>query len=405
MDQESKVAHALTNPVQDDEINLLEYLLVIARHWRLIAKVCLLVFVLACLVSLLMPNKYVATTRLMPPNEGKGGLAAMLGGMGELAALAGVSAGGSSGDLYVGMLKSRTVADAIIDRFQLMEVYDVEHRSEMHKKLERLVKVNLGKKDGIITVSVEDKQPQRSADIANAYVDEVQKLNLKLSLGSASRQRAFLEERLTVVKQDLSRAEEALRVFQKGSNAIKLDDQAKAIIETIAQLKGQIVSKEVELGVARSFQTDQSPEVRAIREGLAGLRGQLRQLEQSSEGKKVSGDIFISTTSVPDVGLQYARVMREFKVQETLYELLTKQFEIAKIEEARDTPTLQVLDLAVAPDRKSKPARLMNILTATFLAGFSALIFVFFKEYYEKMNENDERIWIEIKKQFVKSKS
>lgn len=385
--------------MENDEINLLEYLLVVARNWRLIGKVCAAAFVLSLLVSMMLPNIYVATARLMPPSEGKGGLAAMLGGMGDLAALAGISTGGGSGDLYVGMLKSRTVADAIIDRFKLMEVYGHDYRVKMYEELNELVKISLGKKDGIISVSVEDEDAQRAAEIANAYVEELKKLNVQLNLSSAGRQRVFLENRLVVIKQDLVRAEEALRSFQKGSGAIKLDDQSKAIIETIAQLKGQIASKEVELGVARSFQTEHNPEVKVLREGIAGLKEQLRRLEESPEGKRVSGDIFISTSSVPDVGLQFARVMREFKVQETLYELLTKQHELAKIEEAKDTSTIQVLDSAMAPDKKSKPKRLLIVLAATVVSAIAALLWVFIREYSANMKSEDRHMWEEIKAQ------
>lgn len=381
----------------EDEITLLDYVLVIARNARLIGKVCLTALVVTCVVVLLLPNVYVATARLMPPNEGGGGLASMLGGMGDLAALAGVSTDGGSGDLFVGMLKSRTVSDAIIDRFHLMEVYDQDYRVKMYEKLDKLVTISLGKDNDIISISVEDEDAQQAAAIANAYVEELKKLNVELNLGSAGRQRAFLEERLSLVKRDLTQAEEALRSFQKGNNAIRLDEQAKAVIETIAQLKGQIVSKEVELGAARSFQTEQNPEVKALRQVLAGLYEQLRRLEHSPEGQKVSGDIFIATSSVPDIGLQFARVMREFKVQETLYELLTKQYELAKIEEAKNTSTIQVLDAAVAPDKKSKPKRLLIVLLVVFVAGCGAVLWAFVREFVIRMPADDFHRLNEIK--------
>ena len=388
----------------DDEINLLEYLLVIAKNWRMITKVTAVAFVLSCGAALLLPNIYTATTRIMPPNESKGGLASMLGGMGDLAALAGISGGGSSGDLYVGMLNSRTVADAIIDRFHLMEVYEQDYRVKMYEKLQQLVSISLGKKDGIVAVSVEDEDPERAAAIANAYVEELKKLNLELNLSSSGRQRLFLEKRLDIVKADLKRAEEALGAFQKEHNAFKLDDQASAIIEAIAKLKGEIASKEVALSVARSFQTEQNSEVKALREALAGLNKQLRGLEQSPEGSRVSGDIFISTSSVADVGLQYARVMREFKVQESLFELLTKQYELAKIEESKDTSTIQVLDAAVVPDKKSKPKRSLIVLAVTFVAGFMAVLWAFISEFGQRIDNNDLAVWGEIKGQFRKKR-
>jgi len=394
---QKKEMSAQDSAVMEDEINLLEYLLVLAKNWRLIVKVTAAAFVLSCGISLLLPNIYLATTTLMPPNESKGGLSAMLGGMGDLAALAGISGGGGGGDLYVGMLKSRTLADAIIDRFKLMEVYEQDYRVKMYEKLDSLVSISLGKKDGIISVSAEDEEPKRAAAIANAYVEELKKLNLQLNLSSSGRQRLFLEKRLDIVKADLKRAEEALRTFQERNNAFKLDDQATATIEAIARLKGEIASKEVELGVSRSFQTEQNPEVKILREALSGLHAQLRRLEKSPEGQRVSGDIFVSTSNVPDISLQYARVMREFKIQETLYELLTKQFELAKIEESKDTSTIQVLDAAVVPDKKSKPKRSLIVLAVTFVAGFMAVLFAFIREYGGRMSEDDRLLWSEIK--------
>ncbi|MBW6511766.1 MAG: lipopolysaccharide biosynthesis protein [Desulfuromonadaceae bacterium] len=383
--------------VADDEINLLEYLLVLAKNWRTIVAVCGVTFVLACGVTLLMPNIYTATTRIMPPSESKGGLASMLGGMSDLAALAGVSAGGGSGDLYVAMLKSRSVSDAIIDRFDLMNVYEQDYRVKMYVKLSKLVDVSLGKKDGMIAVSVEDEKPERAADIANAFVEELQKLNLQLNLNSAGRQRVFLEQRLKLVKAELVKAEEALRDFQIANKAIKIDAQATATIEAFGRIKGEIASKEVELGVAQSFQTEQNFEVKALRESIAALKEQLRRLEQSPDGKKVSGDVFIATADVPEIGLQYARLLRDFKIQETLFELLTRQYEMAKIEESKNTSTIQVLDQAVPPDRKSKPKRALMVLAVTFVAGFMAVLFAFIREYGGRMSADDRMLWDEIK--------
>ncbi|MEZ4600796.1 MAG: Wzz/FepE/Etk N-terminal domain-containing protein [Syntrophotaleaceae bacterium] len=382
----------------EDEINLLEYLLVIVKHKKMILKSCAVAFVLACIITLLMPNIYTGTARVLPPSESKGGLSAMLGGMSDLAALAGVSVGGSTGELYVGMLKSRTVADAIIDQFDLMEVYDQEYRVKTYAKLEDHVQIALGKDDGIVTVSVEDKDPERAAAMANAFVEELKKVNVKINLSSAGRERLFLEERLKLVKKDLLAAEERLQNFQKENKAIKIDDQANAIIEAIAQLKGELASKEVQLGVLRSSQTEQNPEVIALKEAVAQIKAQLKKLEQSPGGKGVSEDIFIATSAVPELGIQYARVLRDFKVQETLLELLTQQYEVAKINEAKNTSTIQVLDDAIVPDKKTKPKRSLLVLAATFVVGFGALLAAFVREYSERMPEEDKERWEEIKR-------
>ncbi len=401
MEPEKYPKSAIPNQEVEEEINLLDLVLVLVRHKRMILLTCATTFVLACGITLLMPNIYTATARLLPPQQEKGGLGAMLGGVSDLAALAGLSVGGgSSGDLYVGMLQSRAVEDPIIERFDLMKVYEQKYRSRVYEALGKHVNVGLGKKDGILTVSVEDKDPRRAAAMANAFVDELKKLNVEFNISSAGRQRQFLEKRLTVVKKDLTEAEDKLKDFQQKNKAIRIDDQAKAIIEAISKLKGDLASKEVELGVALSYQTEQNPQVKTLREGIAQIKDQLRRLEQSSAGKKVSGDIFIATSDVPEMGLQYARLMRDFQVQETIFELLTKQYEVAKVEEAKNTSTLQVLDSAVVPDQKSKPKRGLIVLLATFLAGFLAVIFAFVREYGSRMDEEDRERWDEIKNSF-----
>lgn len=391
--------------IRGNELNLLDYLVVLARHWRMIAKVCGVTFVLTCGLSLLLPNIYTATCRILPPQEDGGGLSGMLGSMGGLASLAGISVGGSSGDLYVGMLKSRTIADAIIDRFGLMEVYDQEHRTKTHAALMKNVRVSLGKKDGIITVEVEDERAGRAAEMANGFVEELKKLNVMFNLNNAGRQRDFLEKRLSIVKADLAKAEDDLQLFQTENKAIKIDAQASAIIEAIAQLKGELASKEVELGVLLSSQTEQNPQVRALREGIVQINEQIGKLASSEAGKQVTGDIFIGTSAVPGLGVQYARKLREFKVQETLYELLTQQYEIAKIEEAKKTSTIQVLDEAVAPDKKSKPKRSLIVIMTTFVSGLIALFWAFIREYRQRMSDDDRLLWIEISKNLKNSRS
>jgi len=396
IDEQKNLNTTPTRNEAEDEINLLDYLLVLVKHKKMILLTTLAAFVLACGATLLMPNIYTATAKILPPSEGKGGLSAMLGGMGDLAALAGISAGGGSGDLYVAMLQSRTVSDAIIGRFDLMQVYEQEFRTLAYEALNKHVSVSLGKKDGIISVSVDDEDPERAAAMANAYVDELKKLNIELNLSNAGRERLFLERRLAVVKSDLVLAEENLRQFQEQNKAIRIDAQASAIIEAIAQLKAELAGKEVQLGVLLSYQTEQNPDVKALREGVAQIKDQIRRLEQSPSGKEVTGDVFITTADVPALGVQYARLLRDFKVQETLFELLTKQYEVAKISEAKNTSTIQVLDEAFVPDKKSKPKRSLIVLMVTFVAGFMSVILAFILEYGQRMSEEDRQRWGEI---------
>lgn len=325
----------------DDEISILDYLLVLARHKKMIVLTCVEAFVLSCVISLLLPNVYTSTARILPPRDQNSSFPAMLGSMTGLASLAGLSVGSTSGDLYVGMLKSRTISDAIIDRFDLMKVYDEEYRVKTYDDLAKYTNISLDKDSGIISISVDDKDPKRAADMANAFVVDLKKINLQLNLNSAGRERVFLEARLKKVKHDLGQAEDRLKDFKKKHQVLSIDDQATAVISAIAQLKGQLSSQEVQLGVLRSYQTEQNPEVLKLQDGIVQLKAQIQKLEQSPAGKKISRDIFIPTSEVPDLGVQYARLLRDFKVQETLYELLTKQYEMAKINEARDTSTIR----------------------------------------------------------------
>ncbi len=383
----------------NDEINLLELLLVIVQHKKMIFFTCLITFIVACGLTLLMPNIYTATARVLPPKDNKSGLSSMLGGMSDLAALAGISTGGGSGELYIGMLESRTVNDAIIERFDLMKYFKWETRTGAYADLAEKAKFSLGKDDGLLSVSFEDESPKLAADIANAYIDELQKLNVKINLNNAGRERVFLEDRLELVKKDLAKAEDALKDFQLQNKAIRIDAQASAIIEAIASLKGELASKEVELGVLLSSQTEQNPQVMALREGIVQIKDQISRLERSPEGKKVSDDIFLATSDVPELGVQYARLLRNFKVQETLYELLTKQYEVAKINEAKNTSTIQVLDDATPPDRKSKPKRALIVILATFCAGFLSLIVAFVRGFGSNLQGQDRQLWEQIKAQ------
>ncbi len=382
----------------EDEINLLEYLLVIVKQKRMIFRACVITFILACGITLLLPNIYTSTARILPPQETQGGLSGSLGGgLSDLAAMAGVSVGSASGDLYVGMLRSRTIADKIIDHFDLMAVYDEDYRVKMYGKLDDLVNISLGEEDGIVAISVDDENPVRAAEIANAYVEELKSLNVKINLNNAGRERLFLEERLLQVKKELLATEESLKLFQEKNKTIRIDDQATAIIEAIASLKGDLASKEVELGVLLSSRTEQNPQVIALREGVLQLKEQLSQLEHSPEGKKVAGDIFLVTSALPGLGVQYARLLRDFKVEEALFEMLTQQYEVAKITEAKNTSTIQVLDEGVAADKKSKPSRSIIVLLATFVVGFFAVLFAFIREYGQRMSDEDRVIWQEVK--------
>ena len=383
--------------VADDEINLLEYLLILVSHKKMIFGSMAITFVLACGITLLMPNIYVSTARILPPQENNSSVGTMLGGMSDLAALAGVSAGGA-GELYVGILQSRTIADAIIDRFHLMDAYGQKYRYRTYDVLNKKVDVSLGKKTGIISISAEDENPQLAAEIANAYVENLKTLNIQFNLNNAGRERQFLEDRLALVKAELVQAEDALKTFQEKNKAIHMDDQATAIIQAMSQLRGELASNEVDLGVLLSSQTEQNPQVKAIRQGISELKWQIRKLEDSPAAKKITENVFITTSEMPELGIQYARLMRDFKIQETLFELLTKQYEMAKISEAKRMSTIQVIDDASIPDKKSKPKRSLIVLMMTFSIFIGAILLAFLMESSKNLSEEDSFRLLQIKK-------
>jgi len=376
----------------EEEINLLELLRVVVRNLPLIAKITGTVALLSIVVSLTMKNIYTAKATLLPPQKDSGGgAAALLASMGGgLAGLAG-GLGGGSADLYLGILKSRTVTDAVIKRLNLQTEFKSKNADDTRKMLEGLVKFQAAK-DGIISITADYTDPVKAAQLANTFVDELQNKSLSLNLSKASTERSFLEKRLIVVKQDLKTAEDEMKSFQEKNKTIKADSQAAAAIEGIARVRADMVSKEVQLAALRNSMTDASPEVSSLLAAIAGLRRQLN----SMSGTGMSG-VIPSVGNAPTIEMEYIRRLRELKTQEALFEQLTKQFELAKINEARDSSSLQVLDNAVAPLHKSKPKRALIVILATVTAFFCSIFLVFIKEYLAKLSPEDSAIMAEMK--------
>ena len=369
-----------TNPtpatMDDDEINLMDLLLVIAKHNRFIIKLTLSVAVLAVIYALLQPNIYTAKTVILPPQQGASTASMLLGQLGGLAGLAGGAAGiKSPNDLHIGMLKSRTIADVLIKRFDLQTLWEEKTRQATRKALEDSTVIASGK-DGFITIEYSDKDPQFAATIANAYVEELDRLNSTLAVTEASRKRLFFERQLKGSRANLDAAENALKQTQERTGLIQLEKQGGAIIEAVANVRAQIAAKEVELAAMGAFATPQNPDYRQIQQVIVGLRAQLAKLEANSAGS----DIKVPTGKLPETGLEFLRKTREFKYQETLFELLSKQFEIAKIDEAKDASLIQVVDKALVPEQKSKPKRSLIVILATMMAFFIGVLLAFFKE-------------------------
>ena len=370
----------------EEEINLLELVRVLVRNLPLIVKITTTAVILSVLYSLTLKNVYTATATLLPPPKEAGGAAALFASAGG--GLAGLAGGlGGASEMYLGILKSRSVTDGVITRLDLRKELKLQKTDDGLKRVQGMVKFQAGTKDGIITITATYKDPVKAALLANTFVEEFQKKSLQLNLTKASTERSFLEKRLVAVKQDLKAAEDDMKNFQEKNKTIKADDQAKAAIEGIAKLKADLVIKEVQLAALRNSMTDESSEVRTLLAGIAKLKSQLGSMSGAGEE-----GVIPSVGSAPTIGMEYVRRLRELKTQEALYEQLTKQYELAKINEARESSSIQVLDEAVAPLRKSKPSRAMIVIIATVTAFFGSVFFVFIREYLAKLSPEDSAI-------------
>lgn len=381
--QESKIQQHVTAIVEDEEIHLLDLLIILGRHKRAVIGMPLLIGLLAMMLSLIMTPIYTSTVKIMPPQQqqGSGLAAAMLGQLGGLAGAAGGLTGlKNPNDLYVGMLESRTIADNLISRFRLKERYEAKTMDDARVALDKASEIADGKKDGLISISVDDRDPEFAAVLANAYVDELTKLTKTMAVSDASRRRLFYENQLKDSKDKLSDAEVALRKLQEKTGLIQPDGQVQAIISAIAQLKATIAAKEVQIKAMRTFASAQNPELLRAQEELRGLQAQLIKLEKDQPTKE--RDFMVPTGSLPEVGVEYVRRLRDVKYYETLFEMLAKQFELAKIDEARDASIIQILDRAVPAERRTKPKRTLITLAGFVVGGVFGVLLAFICEAY-----------------------
>ncbi|MDD2367125.1 MAG: Wzz/FepE/Etk N-terminal domain-containing protein [Desulfuromonadaceae bacterium] len=378
----------------EEEINLLDLLLVLGKNWKTIIGVPFIVAVITAIISLTMPNIYTAKAMILPGDDNGGGMmSAMMAQMGGLAGLAGGFSRYSKTDLYITMLQSETIKDPLIDRFKLMELYNAKFRTSAYRGLDGCTAISSGKKDGVLTIAVSDKDPKLAASIANAYVDELGKLAIKLNMAGAGKDLAYLEESLAKAKVDLTTAEETLKAFQTRNKVVTVTDQAKATLEGVAQLRAQLIAQEVQLARIRQQFTDESQEVKSANATIANLRGQIARMEGSSSAGSMPG-----VGAMPQLGQEYMRLMREFKIQETLVELLTKQYEMTKLNESNDVVPFQLLQSAKAPELKSRPKRSLIVIMSAFATGFIMVLLAFVREFGAKMNDDDRMRWEELKR-------
>jgi len=381
---ERTVAVLLNEPFPDElvversPVSMLDVVTWLALRKRFIAKATLGAAVAGTILAFLIPNRYDAEVKILPPQQAQSSAAALLSSlsnsaMGALAASAGKDLGlKSTSELYIGLLKTRPVADALIHRFDLQKVYRAKTMEDTRKSLARSTEIVVGK-DGFISVSVEDKDKKRAAAMANAYIEEVRNLSKGLALTESSARRSFYEEQLKQAKEDLANAEIEFKQAQQRSGIIQVDAQAKVLIESIGTLRAHLAAKQVELQALRSYATDQNADVAMVQHEIAGIQTELNRLERQNPG---TDSYEFSLKNAPESGLAYIRAFREVKYRETLFELLARQYEAARIDEARDAPVIQVVEPAIEPERKSFPHRGRIILLSAALGCFVACLVV-----------------------------
>jgi uncharacterized protein involved in exopolysaccharide biosynthesis len=389
----------VTEPGETEQ-SFLPYLRLFWKRRSFLLRAGVYAMLASALIAFLIPMRYRSVTRLMPPDgessNGLGLLAAMAGrnGTGGLTGLAGDVLGvKSSGALFVGIVSSQTVQDALINRFQLMKEYHDTKIEDARKDLSERTDVSEDRKSGIISIAVTDHDPSRAAAMAQSYVKELDRLVANVSTSSARRERIFLEERLEEVKKDLDAAAKSFSEFASKNTAIDIPAQGKAMVEAAATLQGQLIAAESEVSGLRQIYTDNNVRVRAAEARVEELKRKLDEIGGAGTQGDLKNDnsLYPSIRKLPLLGVTYSDLYRQTRVQETVFELLTQQYELAKVQEAKEIPTVKVLDLAIVPTKKSFPPRIVITLLGTFLGLMLATAWTIARMRWEAVDENDPR--------------
>jgi capsule polysaccharide export protein KpsE/RkpR len=374
--------------------------------------------VLSAIIAFVIPKQYESTTRLMPPDPksqslGLGMMAAMAGGSGSgggaSSLLGGSALGGIAGDLlgthdlgalWSDMLGSRTVQDRIIDRFDLRKVYGVRYYQGARKKLTNNTDIKVDRKSGVITIIVTDRDPRRAQQIAQAYVEELDRLNALVSTSAARRERVFLEQRLQQVKHDMADASSQFAQYASNNTVIDVDAQTKAMVEGAAVLQGQLIAAQSDLEGLQQIYTDGNVRVRSLKARVDELRSQLQKMGGSSaslgstptvSGQSQSDQLYPSIRKLPLLGVRWLDLYHETRIQETVYAMLTEEYESAKIEEAKEIATVKVLDAPNWPENKSSPPRTLIVLLGMLLSASAASVWVLGTAAWQHMDPRDPR--------------
>jgi len=374
-------ASSLEAPNEGHEVSLIEVLTQLAYRKWLIAEVTGIAVLAGVILSFALPVRYTATVKIMPPQQTQSTASMLMMnqltsvGGGSLASLAGGGLGlKSPNDIYIGLLTSRPIADAIIQKFSLAKAYRAKDMTEARKELASFTEVS-SEKNGFIAVSVTDLDKNRAAAMANTYMDQLRILTKTLAVTEASQRRLFYEEQLKQAKEALVTAELTFQQVQQQKGLIQLDAQARAMIEELAALRAQVAAKQVEVQALRSYSTEQNPDVQLAERELTSVQAEETSLEQRNHVPGIAG---LGLGNIPSAGLEYVRAAHELQYQQALFDMLMKQYDAARLDESKDAAVIQVVEPAIEPDRKSSPKRALIVVLFAAVGFFVACLLVLF---------------------------
>lgn len=390
----------------DEDGDSIDKLRVLWERRALLYRWAVIGLVASTIIAFLIPARYTTTTRLMPPDQATQGLASVvsaLGKGGDLSSLGSELLGvKTSGDLFIGVLKSETVENALVNKFDLRRLYHEKRVQDARKVLEDRTDLTTDRKSGILTIKVTDHDPQRAAEMGREYVEQLNRVVISLDTSAAHRERIFLESRLKEVQQDLENAERDFSQFASKNAALDVKEQGRAMINAAGELEGQLIAAQTELEGLRQIYTNSNVRVRSLEARISEYKKQLQKLGGSSGDRTTPGasgnatpgensDLIPSIRQLPILGVTWADLYRRTKVEEAVFETLTKQYEMARVEEAREVPTVKVLDVAAVPEKKSFPPRLALIVIATILCMVGAGAWAIWSVRWEGVAANHPR--------------
>lgn len=377
-----------SSSAMDNDVNALDFLIALGEEKKVLFIIPLVASVLAAAVSYFLPIEFTATTTFLPPQQQQTMAAAALQQLGGLAGIAGVAAGVKRpDDLYIAILRSPTLQDAVIERLDLMKRYEVKLKQDARRFLAESVAIS-SDRSGLLKLEATDRDPAFSAQMANEHVEALRKLLGSLAVTEAQQRRVFFEGQLVGAKEGLIKAEIALKLTQERTGLIALDKQGEAIIKTVAELRAQIVAYEVQLQALHTFATAENPDARRLATEISALKAQLARIEAGHV--RGQGEVIVPTGKVPETGLEYIRALREVKYHEAIFELLARQFELAKVDEAREGPLLQQVDVATPPERRSRPHRRLIVFLAAAIAFFVSVVIALFRVSLRRAGKQSE---------------